>query len=178
MLVQKFRKEFVRPPNPNAPHLRCYAHIDGDIGEILPHLNAVLGGHQYFSQPPSLTLKYQAKLITLYPRMIAINIVKDESEAEDILEWLRQVINDTWTRREDIEPKFDVSPKPRILNILRLLPKNNCGECGLPTCLVFAIQVSEGIKGPADCPAISDQNKARLREYLVNFSLLKPQVQP
>ncbi len=178
MLIRQYRKEFVRPPNPNAPHLRCYAHIDEDIGAILPHLNAVLGGHQYFRHPPSLTLKYRAKLITLYPRLIAINMVKDEEEAEDILEWLRQVVNDTWARREAIEPRFEVAPQPRILDILKLLPMNNCGECGLPTCLVFAAQVSDGIKGPADCPAINDQNKKRLREYLENFNFLKPPVRP
>jgi ArsR family metal-binding transcriptional regulator len=171
MLIRQYRKEFVRPPNPNAPHLRCFAHIHEDIGAILPHLNAVLGGHQYFSEPPSLTLKHHGKLITLYARMIAINIVKDESEAEDILEWLREVINDTWKRRESIEPRFAVSPKPRILDILRLLPKNNCRECGLPTCLVFATQVSEGVKGPADCPAIDDPKKDDLIEYLNKFRL-------
>ena len=32
-----------------------------------------------------LTLKFQAKLITLYPEMISINMVKDEVEAEQIL---------------------------------------------------------------------------------------------
>jgi ArsR family metal-binding transcriptional regulator len=169
MLIRQYRKEFVRPPNPNAPHLRCFAHLDEDIGAILPHLNAVLGGHQYFSHPPSLTLKHQGKLITLYARMIAINIVKDEGEAEDILEWLRQVINDTWERRETIEPRFEVSPKPRILDILRLLPQNNCGACGLPTCLVFAAQVSEGIRGPDDCQPINDGNKQNLAAYLKNF---------
>ncbi len=175
MLIRQYRKEFVRPPNPSAQHLRCFAHIDGDIGEILPHLNTVLGGHQFFTHPPSLTLKHRAKLITLYPRTIAINIVKDESEADDILEWLRQVINDTWERRKDIEPRFDVAPKPRILDILRLLPKSNCRQCGLPTCMVFAVQVSEGNKSPTDCPPIKEQNKKKLMDYLMNFNLLKQQ---
>ena len=176
MLIQQYQKEFVRPPNPSAQHLRCYAHIDGDIGETLPHLNAVLGGHQFFPDPPSLTLKRHAKIITLYPRMIAINIVKDEDEAEEILEWLRQIINDTWERREDIEPKFDVLPKPRILDILRSLPKNNCGECGFPTCMVFATQMSEGIKSLSDCFTIDEPNKKILMEYLRKFNLLKRQV--
>jgi ArsR family metal-binding transcriptional regulator len=107
--------------------------------------------------------------------MIAINIVKDESEADDILEWLRQVINDTWERRKDIEPRFDVAPKPRILDILRLLPKSNCRQCGLPTCMVFAAHVSEGIKSPTDCPPIKEQNKKKLMDHLMNFTLLKQQ---
>jgi ArsR family metal-binding transcriptional regulator len=166
MLIQQYRTELVRPPNPLAPHLRCYAHLDADIREVLPYLNTVLKGHQYFHDPPSLTLKYQAKLITLHSRMIAINIVKDETEAHDILEWLKGEINDTWERRKDITPSFQVLSKPRILEILKLLPKTNCRQCGLPTCMVFATQVSEGNKGPDDCPPLERPSKRKLQEYL------------
>ena len=172
MTIHQYRLEFVRPPNPSAQHLRCFAYFEEDIGEILPHLNAVLRGYQFSRQPPMLTVKHQAeqaKLITIYPQMIAINIVKDQTEAEEILEWLRQVINDTWDRRQEIQPRFDVPSRPRILDILRLLPQSNCGQCGLPTCMVFATQVSEGLKGPAACPPLNEPNRQRLTDYLSNF---------
>jgi ArsR family metal-binding transcriptional regulator len=169
MLVKRYRTEFCLPPNPKARHLRCYAHLDGDITEILPRLNTVLGGYQYCKEPPMLTLKFQAKLITLYPKMIAINIVTDEAEAANILEWLKKEINHTWERREEIKPSFETAPKPGILNILRLLPKTNCRECGQPTCLVFAIQVSEGARSPDDCPPLDRQNRRKIHEYLAQF---------
>ena len=173
MLLREYQTEFVRPPHPSARHLRCFAHFEADIGAILPHLNAVLKGHQFSQQPPMLTVKLkggeQAQLITIYPHEIAINIVKDQQEAADILEWLRQVINDTWERRQEIQPRFEVPTKPRILDILRLLPKSNCGECGLPTCLVFASQVSEGLKAPGACPPLEEPNRKKLTAYLANF---------
>ena len=172
MLVESYRMEFCLPPNPKAQPLRCYAHLDGNITEVLPYLNTVLGGYQYYKDPPMLTLKYQAKLITLYPKMIGINMVKDEAEADNILEWLKQEINDTWERREEIKPSFERPPKPRILDILRLLPKTNCRECGQPTCMVFATQVSEGGIAPDDCPPLDKQNKRRLQEHLAQFSFL------
>ncbi|MGD8529344.1 MAG: (Fe-S)-binding protein [Syntrophobacterales bacterium] len=166
MLVEGYRKEFCLPPNPRAKHLRCYAHLDSDIGEVLPYLNTVLGGYQYYKEPQMLTLKFQAKLITLYPQMIAINMVQDEAEAEKILEWLKEEINNTWKNRSEIKPSFEVSPKPRILDILKLLPKDNCHECGLPTCLVFAVQVSEGARLYNDCPKLDPLSKSKLKEYL------------
>jgi len=87
MLLNRYRTKFVRPPNPTAQHLRCYAQLDGDISEVLPYLNTWLKGHQFFRDPPSLTLKYRGgTLITLTSHEIAINIVKDQAEAEDILE--------------------------------------------------------------------------------------------
>jgi ArsR family metal-binding transcriptional regulator len=169
MLLQAYRQRFVRPPNPTAQHLRCFAHLDDDIGEVLPYLNTVLKGYRYYPEPPSLTLKFQGKLITLTSREIAINMVKDEAEAEDILAWLKKEINGTWARREEIQPSFVVAAPPRIMEIFKLLPKTNCGSCGQPTCLVFAVGVSQGCQGPDNCPPLAQENRQRLKEYLEGF---------
>ena len=169
MMLKHYRKEFRRPPNPSAKHLRCVAYLDENISDVLPYLNTVLRGHQYITEPPSLTLKFNGKLITIYSQEIAINIVKDTAEADNILEWLKQEINDTWKRRDQIKPSFSVAQKPGILNILKLLPKTNCKECGKPTCMVFALLVTEGKKGPEDCPQLDVRNKITLQEYLKQF---------
>jgi ArsR family metal-binding transcriptional regulator len=172
MFLKDYRLEYCRPPNPGATHLRCFAYFKEDITEILPHLNTVLRGHEFSRQPPMLTIKYQAgqaRLITIYPQMIAINIVADQREAEDILAWLRQVINDTWERQETITPSFEVPKKPRILEILKCLPRTNCRACGEPTCLVFATKVSNGEAGPEACPGLEAGALRGLRDYLGQF---------
>ena len=173
MLLSQYRSKFVRPPNPAAQHRRVYAQLDGDIREVLPYLNTLLKGQQFFRDPPSLTLKYpDGKLITLTSREIAINIVKDEAEAEAILEWLKQEINAAWERRGEITPSFEVAAQPRIFEIFKLLPHTNCRACGQPTCLVFAVQVSQGAQGLGDCPQLNGETLGQLREYLRQFRLL------
>jgi ArsR family metal-binding transcriptional regulator len=152
MSVSICRQEFVRPPNPSALHLRCFAHLDTDIETILPHLNTVLKGFHYAADPPSLTLKHQAKLITLSPRGIAINIVKDQEEAAVLLDWLVETINATWENWENITPTRERPAPPGIFEILKLLPRTNCRECGESTCMVFAVKVSDGLKDLASCP--------------------------
>jgi ArsR family metal-binding transcriptional regulator len=152
MAVKISAEEFVRPPNPNARHLRCFAHLDGDIEAILPHLNTVLKGFRYAADPPTLTLKHEAKLITLTSREIAINMVADQEEAAALLAWLVEAINATWENRANIKPTTEAPPQPRIIDILRGLPGTNCRECGEPTCMVFAVKVSEGVKDLAGCP--------------------------
>jgi ArsR family metal-binding transcriptional regulator len=152
MPVKIEHQEFVRPPNPSARHLRCFAYLDADIEAILPHLNTVLKGFRYAADPPTLTLKHEAKLITLAPRSIAINMVADQEEAAALLAWLVSAINATWENRANIEPTTEAPPQPRIIDILRLLPGTNCRECGEPTCMVFAVRVSEGLKDLAGCP--------------------------
>ena len=171
MLLTGYRKEIFRPEcNPQFQSLHCIAHLDENITEVLPYLNAVLGGHQYLQDPPSLTLKVHGKLITLHSREIAVNALKDEGEADKILEWLKQEINETWLKRDTIEPNFETPAQPRIFEILKLLPKTNCGECGQPTCMVFASLVAQGVKGPDDCPSAGEQEFELLQNYLQQFS--------
>jgi ArsR family metal-binding transcriptional regulator len=98
--------------------------------------------------------------------------LKDEAEADKILEWLKQEINETWEKRDGIDPSFDTPEKPRILEILKLLPKTNCRECGQPTCRVFATQVAEGGRGPEDCPPLSEEARVKLQEYLDQFQMI------
>jgi ArsR family metal-binding transcriptional regulator len=171
MLVKAYAKSFVRPPNPQAPHLRCFAALDADITAVLPYLNTALKGFQYYKEPPSLTLKLPGKLVTLSARMIAINIVKDEDEAEEILAWLQREINDTWKRRGEIVPSFENAPQPRVLDILKLLPRTNCRRCGEATCMVFAVRLSQGDRTPAQCPALDQDQQQQLQECLSRFRL-------
>ena len=143
MLLTGYRKEIFRPEcNPRFQSLHCIAHLDEDISKVLPYLSAALGGHQDLREPPALTLKSHGKLITLHRRQIAINALKDEEEADRVLEWLKGEINTTWEKRGEIRLSLETPARPRILEILRLPPKSNCRECGHPTCMVFASQVA------------------------------------
>jgi ArsR family metal-binding transcriptional regulator len=101
--------------------------------------------------------------------MIAINIVKDEEEAEEILAWLQREINDIWERRGEIVPSSDHAPQPRVLDILKLLPRTNCRRCGEATCMVFAVGLSQGNKTPAQCPALDQDQHQQLEECLSRF---------
>jgi len=38
------------------------------------------------------------------------------------------------------------------LEIYQLLPKTNCGHCGVPSCMAFAAQILQGLKAINDCP--------------------------
>ena len=55
------------------------------------------------------------------------------------------------------------------IEIFKHLPKTNCGECGQPTCMVFANRLAEGVKGIDGCPSIEADNRKRLEQYLSLF---------
>ena len=50
------------------------------------------------------------------------------------------------------------------IEIFKLLPKTNCGECGVPTCLAFAMNLAAGKVELAACPYVSEEAKAKLEE--------------
>ncbi len=50
------------------------------------------------------------------------------------------------------------------IQIFKMLPKTNCGECGVPTCLAFAMNLASGKAELDSCPYVSDEAKEKLAE--------------
>jgi len=172
MLLETYRLEiFNSECNPGAMAVHCFAHLDQDVSAALPYLNSVLGGFEYIPDPPSVTFKAQGKLITVHGRKIAINALKDEAEARKIVEWLKREINDAWDNRDSITSRYKGAPRPQLIEILKLLPRTNCRECGEPTCMVFAARVTEGAKGIEACAPLVGEQRGRLEDYMGRFDL-------
>jgi len=170
VLLSGYTKRIFRPEcNPSFESVHCIARLNEDVGAVLPYLNAVLGGTQYFSDPPEVMFHHQGKILKVGAREIAVNALKDEAEADRILEWLKNEINQTWENRADITPCYAGKTKPKLLEILRLLPKTNCKKCGRATCMVFAAQAMGGGRGAEDCPELSEDNREKLTAYLAGF---------
>ena len=50
------------------------------------------------------------------------------------------------------------------IQIFKLLPKTNCGECGVPTCLAFAMNLASAKAELDACPYVSEEAKEKLAE--------------
>ncbi len=50
------------------------------------------------------------------------------------------------------------------IQILKMLPKTNCGECGIPTCLAFGMKVAAGQAEIDKCPYVSEEAKETIGE--------------
>jgi len=166
MLLESYHLE-LSPAScmPEGKTLHCLARLDQDVGPVIPYLNTLLGGY-IVTPEPSVTFKAQRRLITVHPREIAINAVRDPEEASRILHWLQGEINAAWERRGEIEPSFKATPRPQVLTILKQLPKSNCGRCGQLTCMAFAALLAEGGAGIGECPELSAAGVASLEAYL------------
>lgn len=48
------------------------------------------------------------------------------------------------------------------LDIYKLLPQTNCGDCGVPTCLAFAMKVAAKQAALQECPHVSEESQEQL----------------
>ncbi len=54
MLLASYRKELFRPEcNPNFQSLHCFAHLDQDVGAVLPYLKRHPGRLEYTASRPA-----------------------------------------------------------------------------------------------------------------------------
>ena len=167
-LVRDFRLELSTPECfPTTTLWRAKAHLQDDISEVLPYLNAWLQDGDYDHAAGVLLWHDAGTKYAFRPFEIAIALVEDRDQAEEIAEKTVRMVNEVWSRRHDIEPDYEGRrPPPNLLDIYRLLPGTNCRECGHPTCMAFAAALREGTAEPAQCPQLWQQPYAENRGKL------------
>ena len=141
MLLRSYNITRTLPCLADPEKIRVIADVSGEIYEVFPYLNATLKGCIYNHPANTLTIKKDGKLFTLHARHITLAKIEDEKEAEEILTWLKDLINETYEKREQIEPNYSMAAELKALDIYRLLPGTSCKKCGEITCLAFAVKL-------------------------------------
>jgi ArsR family metal-binding transcriptional regulator len=151
--------------------IRLIAHLDGDLGPILPYLNAVMPQASYTPKAETLTFMDGYRMIALYPRRITIAKADEIVDAWLTLNRIRLLAVQTWNDRDRITPSFETRKRPPAIEIFKRLPGTNCGQCGMPTCLAFAMHIWTGETSVRLClPVFEEEGKfSHLREPLIEI---------
>jgi len=157
------------PCVPDAAKIRIITHISGDLTEVFPYLNAGMYQGSYNPNGPNFTFMDGCRMVTLYPRRIALSRMDEIVDAWRVLEMIRHRVNKVWARRDEIEPSYDIREKPPALEIYKRLPGTNCGRCGQPTCLAFAVKVYSGELSISMCKPVFDGEFIRLEDAVVEI---------
>ena len=158
MLLNSYKITRVLPCLADPEKIRVIAEISGEIHEAFPYLNSILKGCIYNHPALTLTIKKDGKLLTLHAYHITLAKIEDEKEAEEILRWLKDLINETYEKQNQIEPNYSMAAELKALDIFKLLPGTNCKKCGEPACLAFAVRlVGQEIDITKCIPLLSEQ---------------------
>lgn len=148
--------------SPHSEAVGCLVDLGQDIREVMPYLNGALKRCRYNPDAPAIEISHEGRGFAIWPTRVAFGGVTCYDEAEQAMESLRQLINDTWERRDRIIPSDRHGPVLSPLELFQLLPGVNCGACGEPTCLAFAAKVAREAAAIGQCPSLArSENEAR-----------------
>jgi ArsR family metal-binding transcriptional regulator len=91
------------------------------------------------------------RLVNLSSHRIAVSRCREMVDAWRTLESLRRRVLDVWARREAIEPRTERRVQVTALEVYQRTPQINCGACGEPTCMAFAVRLVAGEQRPRRC---------------------------
>jgi ArsR family metal-binding transcriptional regulator len=148
--------------------IRIIAHLEGDLGPILPYLNAIMPQASFTPVAETLTLMDGHRMIALYRQRITIAKADEIVDSWLTLERIRHLALQAWNNRNQIKPCYETRKRPPAIEIFKRLPGTNCGLCGEPTCLAFAVRVWSGETTFYRCGPVFDEGGSRsmLREPL------------
>jgi ArsR family metal-binding transcriptional regulator len=152
----------VQQPNKFAARTRASV----DLREITPYLNRMFRTSVYNHDTGSLKFTNDKIEYTIVENQINIAKFANRTELHELLDWLKDLINDTYDSMSEIAPLFECRKRVPVLFIYNLLPKTNCGMCGEKSCMVFAAQVNKLEVDIEACPPLLEPaftaNKRRL----------------
>jgi ArsR family metal-binding transcriptional regulator len=159
----------LQPCAADATKLRAVAHISGDLTEVFPYLNAISTDAFYNVNGQTFTVTEAHRIITLYPRRIAMAKADDVVDMWRVLEMLRVRFNECWQRKSEIIPSTMLRKRPPAMEIYYRLPKTNCGQCGERMCMAFALKLWSGDQKITNCKPVFEGEYGRLKEPLMEI---------
>jgi len=157
---------FVGPCMATEDEIRLTAQVEGDLGPVLPYLNAALPAGTYGPEGPTFTFMDGPRLVNLSAHRIAVARCREMVDAWRTLEAVRRRVLDVWSRRAGIEPSTERRVQVTVLEVYQRTPQINCGACGEPTCMAFAARLVAGEQRPQHCAPAQEGDYRHLRAGL------------
>lgn len=137
-----------------------------DLTKVLPYLNAMIRRADYNPNAGSIKFIQEGVEFTLVENQINLQKFCNRTELMELLDWARDLINDTYDSMPELVPRHTPRKLPTALALYSMLPKTNCQRCGEKSCMAFAARLHKMELEPEDCPVLSEraysENKARM----------------
>ena len=94
--------------------------------------------------------------MTLYSDKMCISQVVDTAKGLELFAAFKDAINAVWENALNYWLLPLPKNAPRHLDIWRVLPQTNCGQCGESICLAFAVALVQHTHTLMECPILQN----------------------
>lgn len=172
MYLDSIILKFIQPCTTDYNRIRAKAVLSTDISDILPYINSHIKNGIYNDNTKTYTFSYEGKLINFHSKEVNIAKLINETEAFEIIDYLKEMINNVYEKRDDIIPSYETKRLPSPLEVYNYLPKLNCGFCGQATCLAFANKLIKDEYKLKRCKHIHEEGNIDNLQKLKNIIIL------
>ena len=144
MYLESINLSFIQPCTTDAKRIRIKASLPRNISDIFPYLNSYLKTAIYNQRANTFVFNKEHKIITIFEENINVAKLLNETEAFEVLDYLKDIINEVDEKRNEIQPSYELRKLPSPIEAYTYLPKLNCKKCGQETCLAFATKLIKG----------------------------------
>ncbi len=121
------------------------------------------GSHIYIGRSGNT---WRTSIVRVHTRESHRRFLKDADEGLELLNALRDLLNQTWEARETIQPRSEERRTPRPLDVWELLPRTNCRAFGEVTCMAFGFALLETRRRLDEWPPLRETAAAGQYETL------------
>jgi len=132
--------------------------LEASVQDLLPYLAACLPGCNYVHGSDVIDLMDAGHIVGIYPKQITMTSVEGEEEAERLCSEYFARIRNAEEKKVTIKPVYKARSTLGVLDILRALPKTNCGACSSPSCMAFAASVFRREADLSACPPFMESS--------------------
>lgn len=84
----------------------CMAEADVDVTEVLPYMNTILERPNYHPSVKSLRFNEDGIDFGLMGNRVHLSGFENLTQAYELFDWLKDLINDTYERKDEITPNY------------------------------------------------------------------------
>lgn len=125
-----------------------------DLTPLFPFVNALFEEAVWYARPSHVRFIFKGRRCFIHPRNVLAFFFEDRDRALEYADGLIEYLEDLAGRRDELWPNYEQFKPLPIIDLLKILPRTNCRECGHATCMAFAAALSQGRADPGRCPGL------------------------
>ena len=172
MYLESIDLSFIQPCTTDSKRIRIMSNLNKNISDIFPYLNSYIKTGIYNKKANTFVFNKEQIIITIFEDSINVAKLLNETEAFEVLDYLKDLINEVDKNRDKITPNYEIRKLPSPIEIYTYLPKLNCKKCGCETCLAFATKFVKGETSINKCIHLKEEGNERNLEKLKTYEEL------